>query len=196
MRASCVLAVGFLGSLLALVLVESEGLLALCDLVVIASSWWLLGSRRRSEGLLAIGTARSWGLACVVAAGAFAVSAGYAELLARFLGDGEPAAPDAAGFPARILWSALAPGVLEELLLRGVLFRAACSLASERGAIGITAVLFAFLHGLNGGWLIEIPHRLVFGVLVGWLRLRAGSVWPCVFAHVLHNTGAVLLESA
>ncbi len=56
-----------------------------------------------------------------------------------------------------------------------------------------TAMLFAFMHGLNGGWLLEVPHRFLAGLGLGWLRLRTGSLWPGIFGHALLNSLAVLV---
>jgi membrane protease YdiL (CAAX protease family) len=59
---------------------------------------------------------------------------------------------------------------------------------------GRAAALFAFLHGLNGGFFLEFPHRFVMGLMLGWLRARTGSLWPCVLAHFLHNGFVVVVS--
>ncbi len=87
---------------------------------------------------------------------------------------------------------AMAP-LTEELLCRGAAWRAAVTLASPHVAITLTAVLFAFLHGLNGVYLLELPHRFAMGLVLGWLRWRSGSVAPPIVAHALHNLGALQL---
>jgi membrane protease YdiL (CAAX protease family) len=33
----------------------------------------------------------------------------------------------------------------------------------------------------------------VMGLLLGWLRARTGSLWPCVEAHFLHNGFCVVV---
>lgn len=50
-------------------------------------------------------------------------------------------------------------------------------------AAGIQASLWTLAHGL----LAAIPALLLFGVLLGWLRARTGSVWPAVGAHAAYN---------
>ena len=77
--------------------------------------------------------------------------------------------------------------LVEEWICRGVLFCALSRLASLRGAIVATALLFALMHGLNGGYLLELPHRFVMGLVLGWLRVRTGSLSPGVLTHALHN---------
>ncbi|MFY9343166.1 MAG: CPBP family intramembrane glutamic endopeptidase, partial [Planctomycetota bacterium] len=86
----------------------------------------------------------------------------------------------------------LAP-IAEELLCRGAAWQAATRLGPPRVALGLTAVLFAFLHGLNGGYLLELPHRFAAGLIFGWLRWRTGSLVPAVLAHALHNGIALAL---
>jgi membrane protease YdiL (CAAX protease family) len=101
---------------------------------------------------------------------------------------------DTAALPlAVIVGTVVVAPLTEELLARGASFRAAATLASPRAAVVPTAVVFAFLHGLGGGYLLELPHRFAMGVVAGWLRWRSGSVLPGIVAHALHNGAAVLL---
>ena len=87
----------------------------------------------------------------------------------------------------------LLPALIEEWMYRGVLWNALRPIAGRSITIVSTAVLFAFLHGLNGGFILELPPRFVMGLLLGWLRARTGSLWPCVLAHFLHNAAATLV---
>jgi len=61
-------------------------------------------------------------------------------------------------------------------------------------AIFLSAALFALVHGLNGGFLLELPHRFVGGVVMGWLRHRSGSLVPGFLAHLLNNVLAVAVH--
>lgn len=55
--------------------------------------------------------------------------------------------------------------------------------------IGLTTLAFALGHG---GWaLLATPTGLVivgYGLILGWLRHRAQSVWPGIVLHCLHNS--------
>lgn len=84
----------------------------------------------------------------------------------------------------------LAP-IGEEWLCRGVAWRSAVTLSSPRTAVLLTAILFAFLHGLGGGYLLELPHRFVMGLVAGWLRWQSGSLLPGVVVHAAHNFVAI-----
>ena len=102
----------------------------------------------------------------------------------------EPTAwdPDRAGAFAlnAVLVATLAP-FAEELFFRGLGVRALLPFGGL-AAIGVSALAFGLGHGL----LVALPVLVVFGVGLGWVRLRSGSVWPGVLAHGLYN-GAILL---
>ncbi len=137
---------------------------------------------------LPLGVSWRW---CLAAAPTAVLSLAAAWLLTAYLGDGDAEAPTAALWIGAV---ALAP-LGEEWLCRGAAWRAARVLAAPRTALLLTSILFAFLHGLGGGYLLELPHRFVAGLLFGWLRWRSGSLLPGVFAHALHNLGAVWLAA-
>lgn len=51
-------------------------------------------------------------------------------------------------------------------------------------AILISALLFALLHGLGANFVTA----LLFGILVGWLYWRTGSIIPGIIIHVTNNS--------
>jgi len=136
------------------------------------------------------GTRVGWLAAAVPVA---ALSFFVALVFVRLLGDPGGDARSVSG-PALFGLIVLAP-LGEEWLCRGAAWRAAVTLAQPHTALLLTAILFAFLHGLGGGYLLELPHRFVAGLLFGWLRLRSGSLLPGIVAHALHNTGAWLITA-
>ena len=80
----------------------------------------------------------------------------------------------------------LAPAV-EELTYRGL----GISLLLPWGstpAIGVTGVLFGAAHGL----LIAFPVLAIFGLVVGWLRVRTDSVYPGIALHAAFNGIALI----
>lgn len=81
----------------------------------------------------------------------------------------------------------------EEWLIRGVAWDAASRLGRNRFTLALTTVLFALIHGLNGGFYLEFPHRFSGGLLLGWIRLRTGSLWPAVAGHFVWNATALFL---
>jgi membrane protease YdiL (CAAX protease family) len=78
---------------------------------------------------------------------------------------------------------AVLPGVCEELVVRGVLLPSLARPLGLLGAVTASAFLFAAIH-LD-------PYRFLFtftvGFVLGVLRLRVGSLWPPILAHVTLN---------
>ena len=75
----------------------------------------------------------------------------------------------------------------EELFFRGVGVRALFPFGGA-AAVVITALAFGLGHGL----LVALPVLVPFGLALGWVRLRADSVWPGVVAHGFYNGSALL----
>ncbi len=82
----------------------------------------------------------------------------------------------------------LAP-VVEELIFRGVIFSGFQRMYPAFWAIFLSALLFAFFH-LNP-W--QLGPTFLLGLLLGFVRLRTGSLLAAIFTHALHN-GMVFLE--
>lgn len=82
----------------------------------------------------------------------------------------------------------IAPAV-EELTYRGL----GLSLVSPFGAwiaILVTGILFGAAHGL----LVALPVLAIFGIVVGWLRVRTDSVYPPMLLHATFNGTALLVS--
>ena len=81
----------------------------------------------------------------------------------------------------------VAPTV-EELTYRGLGF----ALLAPYGAalaVVVTAVLFGAAHGL----VVGLPVLVVFGLAIGWLRARTGSVYPAMLLHAVFNGTALVV---
>ena len=107
------------------------------------------------------------------------------EYLALFRAIHEALAPrNALDAVVSVVVIAIAPGVGEELLTRGILLPSLLRVLRPSGAIWISAALFAAMH--------FDPYRFVFtlviGLVLGVLRVRTGSLWPAIVAHVTLNT--------
>ncbi|MHC4512153.1 MAG: CPBP family glutamic-type intramembrane protease [Planctomycetota bacterium] len=130
-----------------------------------------------------------WGLAVVVPS--LAVAYGWVGLLGSMLPD-LPVLEMEISFAVIFVW-AVSPALIEEWLCRGVLWESCRGVMSQRMTILTTAILFAMMHGMGGGYVLELPHRFVMGLLLGWLRARSNSLAPCVLAHFTHNLLAILI---
>ena len=82
----------------------------------------------------------------------------------------------------------LAP-LAEEVFFRGFVLQGLLPSLGPWGAVAASAALFSVSHGAAG---MLIP-TLILGLLLGWLFLRAGSIWPCVTAHAFQNALALSL---
>lgn len=93
-------------------------------------------------------------------------------------------------YPAVVLLvSAVIPAVVEELFFRGYLFAMLERSHSRRVAVAGSAAVFAVFHVLVGEALgVErVIPSLLMGLVLGWVRLKAGSVIPGMALHLLHN---------
>ena len=82
--------------------------------------------------------------------------------------------------------------VVEELLFRGVLMSALMQRWQTGWAMAASSLVFALVHlpGLQWQW-FALPDLLLLALLLAWLRLRSGSIWPGVLAHGINNLLAV-----
>lgn len=86
---------------------------------------------------------------------------------------------------AGLLYGCIFCPVLEEIGLRGILLGGLLkSRCRPWLAILITALIFALLHGLGVHFLVS----LVFGIILGWLYWRTGSIILCMIIHVVNNS--------
>jgi uncharacterized protein len=79
--------------------------------------------------------------------------------------------------------------VVEELIFRGVIMSGFSRIYNAFFAILFSALLFALFH-LNP-W--QFPAAFTLGLILGWIRIRTGSVLACIAGHAIHN-GLVFLS--
>jgi ABC-2 type transport system permease protein/sodium transport system permease protein len=79
----------------------------------------------------------------------------------------------------------LVPAVFEELCFRGFLFSALRTKLSNDRTVIASSLLFGLFHE------VLLPGRLLvsafLGGVMGWVRLRSGSVVPGMILHATHN---------
>jgi membrane protease YdiL (CAAX protease family) len=73
--------------------------------------------------------------------------------------------------------------VVEEMIFRGVIFSGFRRNYSPFWAIFLSALLFALFH-LNP-W--QLGPTFLLGLLLGYVRLKTGSLLASIFTHALHN---------
>ena len=154
-------------------------------------------ARELGEDLGTTPTRRGYGLAVLVAVSAIGVSALWSLLLTALGADfGNQVIVDAITGAPRIglvLAVVVVAPILEELLFRGWVLPRLMRRFGDGPGFTITALGFAALH-LDAPQVA--PPILALALALGWLRLRTGSVWPGVVAHMLNNGIALLLSSS
>jgi uncharacterized protein len=94
----------------------------------------------------------------------------------------------AGAYAANFVAVAIVGPIVEELMYRG----AGMTLLARYGApvsVGVTAVAFGLGHGL----LLALAALVYFGVVTALLRLKTGSVYPCILVHSLFNATSLIL---
>jgi membrane protease YdiL (CAAX protease family) len=96
-----------------------------------------------------------------------------------------------AGLPmvvALLLPLALLPSLVEELLCRGILLRGILKEYPSWIALGVSSVFFGALHMDP----LHATAATMMGLVLGWIALRTGSLWPPVFCHLVNNAISLL----
>ncbi|MSU32756.1 MAG: CPBP family intramembrane metalloprotease [Pedosphaera sp.] len=94
------------------------------------------------------------------------------------------------------LWLAvvlLAP-LLEEWIFRGFVFDGLCSVKGGKWMeCGLTSLLWSLIHLQYG--VREMTVLFSLGLLLGWVRIRSASIWPCILLHAINNLmSTVIME--
>jgi len=89
----------------------------------------------------------------------------------------------ATGLPLTLAAIALTPGIMEELLFRGVIQSSFARRVSPHVAIWLAAILFSTIHFQVYGFL----GRALLGAGFGYLCWWSGSIWPAIAAHATNN---------
>ena len=74
--------------------------------------------------------------------------------------------------------------------MRGVLMPGLRRRMGNKGAIVITAAIFAAMHGSFS----SLPYTFLFGWLLCWLALRSRSLFPAMTFHFVNNAVATVLS--
>ena len=81
------------------------------------------------------------------------------------------------------------PGVLEELLFRGVVLQ-----GLRPAGDGVALVFSSLMFGLMHGTLYQIPFAFILGLVFGYIVLKTGNILWTMLLHVINNTLSVLME--
>jgi membrane protease YdiL (CAAX protease family) len=83
-----------------------------------------------------------------------------------------------------VVGAVLIAPLTEELFFRGLLLQALCYHFRHGWlAVAVSAVTFGLVHAQPQ----DVLPLLTMGVVLGYLRLRCGVLWPCILLHALFN---------
>lgn len=86
---------------------------------------------------------------------------------------------------AGVLYGCIFCPILEEIGVRGILLGGLLkSRCRPWLAILVSALIFALLHGIG----VHFVVSFVFGIILGWLYWRTGSIVLCMIIHVVNNS--------
>lgn len=87
-----------------------------------------------------------------------------------------------------LLVVAVVPAICEELAFRGFILSGFRHIGHKWRAIVITAFFFGVIHGI----LQQSMLAFLVGVVLGYVAVQSGSIWPCMVFHLTHNSLAIL----
>ncbi|GEM_PF-5938829 len=90
---------------------------------------------------------------------------------------------DPAGFLKLLATVSVVAPLMEEIAFRGILQ----PLLEKAWGKGLAILLSAGLFSLYHMSVEQYLAAFLLGIALGWLRSAAGSLWPCILGHALHN---------
>jgi len=166
---------------------------AMSVLVVV---WVMASFRRVAPGLVRLGEGKWYIRAVVLGCVTFILAFAAVKLVVAALdvpqisGSG-PLLKAGYGWWVVILTVCVQPAVIEELAFRGVLLAGLQPVLGMRDAVIVSALMFMILHLT----VLSFPHLLLIGLVLGWMRVRSGSLYPGMVLHFTHNLLVVLQEA-
>jgi|TARA_B100001094_G_scaffold10999_1_gene9826 membrane protease YdiL (CAAX protease family) len=89
-----------------------------------------------------------------------------------------------------LLYISILTPVVEEVVFRGFVLDLASERYGDWFSIFISAFLFAIVHVAG----VTVVNAFIAGLILGYLRIRTGSLWPPIIVHFLWNTHLYLIE--
>lgn len=157
------------------------------NLLVGAIGIWILAGNAFARSLKGLPESRWIGIAVATVPVTILIANAMVWVVTTFSPDDSEATFSVELSAIVVVGFTILPALLEEWLCRGVLWEALQRVVRPKIVVIGTAVLFAMMHGLNGAFVLELPHRFAIGLIYGWLRLKSGSLVPGIVAHFLHN---------
>jgi membrane protease YdiL (CAAX protease family) len=141
-----------------------------------------------------IGFNSRWAWLCLAAlAPMLLINYGYTQGLEHLLKNDHAShwaeAQQELGLPGMIFLVAVLPAIVEELAFRGLLLHWLAVAITPNKALILSSALFMALHFS----ILSAPYLFAVGMLLGFARLKTGSLYPSMLIHFLHNLAVVVL---
>ena len=92
-------------------------------------------------------------------------------------------------FTVSVVSTAIVPALVEEYACRGLILGNLLPFG-EGFAVLTSAILFGLLHGNFE----QMPFAFLVGLILGYIRINSGSLWPCILVHMFNNLFSVVAE--
>lgn len=93
------------------------------------------------------------------------------------------------GFFLTFISTVITPALVEEFACRGLIL-GHLKKYGEGFAIIVSALLFGLMHGNFE----QIPFAFLVGLVLGYITVKSGSIWPAVAVHAFNNFVSVAFE--
>ncbi|MCC6494127.1 MAG: CPBP family intramembrane metalloprotease [Pirellulales bacterium] len=103
----------------------------------------------------------------------------------------ESALDGAPHFLVGVLLIAAVPAICEELAFRGFILSGLRHIGHKWWAIALSAVAFGLVHP----FLHQKINASLMGMLLGYVAVQSGSLWPCILLHGVHNSLQLVMQS-
>lgn len=94
-----------------------------------------------------------------------------------------------ATFLLYIIRGAMAPALIEEFALRGVVMQPLRKFG-DKFAIVMSALIFAVMHGN----MVQAPFAFILGCAIGYLVIITGTLWTGVIIHFINNAFSIVMS--
>ncbi|RIK81445.1 MAG: CPBP family intramembrane metalloprotease domain-containing protein [Planctomycetota bacterium] len=102
----------------------------------------------------------------------------------------ESALAGAPHFLVAVLLIAVVPALCEEIAFRGFVLSGLRHVGHKWWAIVLSSVAFGLVHP----FLHQKINATVMGVVIGYVAVQSGSLWPCILLHGLHNSLQLVMQ--
>lgn len=154
---------------------------------------WLLPREKRERMRLGVTLGKDIPLTIIAAIGLILSFSFLNSILVDFIDFSSIMESNAVDSPAKLILQfmsvALVPAFCEEFLFRGCVLSNLLPFGKTTAIIG-SAVLFSLMHGNPAQYL----YTAAAGIILGFVYVQTGSVWPGTLIHLFNNFFSILLS--